>query len=74
LKSCSVKKSYVGMTNNLTRRLSEHNSSKHFYTKRYVPWIMIYHEQYDNLTEATKREKQLKTSSGRKLLKTLFLQ
>ncbi|MBI2673671.1 MAG: GIY-YIG nuclease family protein [Candidatus Zambryskibacteria bacterium] len=74
LKSCSVQKSYVGMTNNLDRRLAEHNSGKHFYTKRHKPWVMIYHEQYDNLTEARKREKQLKTANGRKFLKTLFLQ
>jgi len=60
------------MTNNLDRRLKEHNSGKHFYTKRHCPWVMIYNEKYDNLKEARKREKYLKSASGRKLIKELF--
>ena len=72
LKSLTARKSYVGMTNDLDRRLREHNSGKHFYTKRYCPWIMIYNEKYDSLKEARRREKYLKSSSGRKFLKELF--
>jgi len=72
LKSQSANKSYVGMTNNLRRRLDEHNSGKHFYTKRHMPWTMIYNERYDNLVEARIREKYLKTVSGRRFLKKLF--
>lgn len=60
------------MTNDLIRRLSEHNSGKHFYTKRYCPWVMIYSEEYDSLKEARAREKYLKSSSGRRFLKELF--
>jgi len=72
LQSINYKKSYTGITNNLDRRLLEHNSKKHFYTKRYCPWKMIYSEKYDNLKEARKREKYLKSASGRKFLKELF--
>jgi putative endonuclease len=72
LKSNTANKSYVGITNNLKRRLSEHNSGKHFYTKRYCPWKMIYNEEYDSLIEARAREKYLKSSSGRRFLKELF--
>lgn len=74
LRSKNFKKSYVGITNDLKRRLKEHNSKKSFYTKRYVPWEIIYSEKYDNLESARKREKYLKSSAGRKFLKEIFSQ
>ena len=72
LNSLSHKKSYVGITDNLERRLNEHNSGKHNYTKRYLPWELIYKEDYEFRIEARKREKYLKSASGRKFLKKLF--
>ncbi|HWA31932.1 MAG TPA: GIY-YIG nuclease family protein [Candidatus Paceibacterota bacterium] len=72
LKSEVSNKSYTGITNNLTRRLAEHNSGKHFYTKRHRPWVMIYTENYASLSEARKREKYLKSAAGRKVLKNIF--
>ena len=72
LKSLSKDKGYVGMTNNLERRLQEHDSGQNSYTKRYVPWKMIYHEEYVSLEEARKREKYLKGTTGRRYLKKVF--
>ena len=72
LKSKIAKKSYVGLTNNIERRLKEHNSGKHFYTKRHKPWEIIHTEEFDNFEEARKREKFLKSTTGRRFLKTLF--
>lgn len=72
LKSSVAKKSYVGFTGDLHRRVQEHNNGKHFYTKRYAPWEVIYTEKYDTLTEAVLREKYLKTASGRRFLKKIF--
>jgi len=72
LKSVNYKKSYVGITNNLKRRLDEHNSGKHVYTKRYLPWELIYREDYEFRAEARERERYFKSSSGRKFLKRLF--
>lgn len=67
------RKSYVGSTNNLARRLEEHNSGKSYYTKHYVPWKIIYTEEFCNSGEARKREKYLKSASGRRIiLKRLF--
>ena len=68
LKSKSATKTYVGHTNSMNRRLSEHNSDKHYYTKRYAPWEVIRIEKYDNLDEAIRREHYLKTASGRRWL------
>lgn len=72
LKSNIAKKSYVGLTNNIERRLKEHNSGKHFYTKRHKPWDIIHTEEFSNFKEARKREKFLKSTSGRRFLKKLF--
>ena len=72
LKSKFAKKSYVGMTIDVERRLGEHNSGKNFYTKRYLPWEIIHMEKFDNREEARKREKYLKSTSGRRFLKKIF--
>ena len=73
LRSLRFTKSYVGFTNNLVKRLEEHNSGKSYYTKRYLPWKIIHTENYLSHAEAIKREKYLKTASGRRLvLKKLF--
>jgi len=72
LKSINYKKSYVGITDDLERRLCEHNSGRYIYTKRYLPWELIYKEDYKSRIEARKREKYLKSSSGRRFLKKLF--
>ena len=72
LKSKVAKKSYVGFTDDFWRRLKEHNSGKHFYTRRYVPWEIIHKEEFNNFDEAVEREKFLKTTSGRRFLKKIF--
>ncbi|KPJ55446.1 hypothetical protein AMJ49_07155 [Parcubacteria bacterium DG_74_2] len=72
LKSKVARKSYVGLTNNIERRLKEHNSGKHFYTKRHLPWVIIYKEEFDSFEKARKREKFLKSTTGRRFLKKLF--
>ncbi len=72
LKSEIYNKSYVGSTNNFDRRLSEHNSGKGIYTRRYKPWKLIKLEEYSTYAEARKREYFLKTGVGRNELKTIF--
>ncbi|MFA6463457.1 MAG: GIY-YIG nuclease family protein [Candidatus Paceibacterota bacterium] len=47
LKSIVYDKSYVGMTNDIERRIGEHNSGRHVYTKRFLPWKIIYTEVYN---------------------------
>ena len=54
------------MTKDLDRRLLEHNSGKTTSTKAFKPWIKAYHEVFDTLLEARKREKYLKSSAGRR--------
>ena len=66
LKSQNYPKTYVGITTNLDRRLQQHNSGYHFYTRRYIPWIYIYSEYVDSRITARTREKYLKSAAGRK--------
>jgi putative endonuclease len=52
---------YVGVTNDLARRLSEHKSGKIAgFTARYNVNRLVYHETYDEPNSAIAREKQLK--------------
>jgi predicted GIY-YIG superfamily endonuclease len=61
---------YTGMTEDLERRLSEHNNkSKSFWTKRGSNWEVIYSEEFESRQEAMKRELWMKSGHGKKLLK-----
>lgn len=60
------------MCSNLERRLKEHNSGKQKSTKGYLPWKLVYHEQFSTRTEAREREKYFKTGSGREFLKKIL--
>ena len=71
LHSSSNNKYYTGMTTDLARRLKEHNSGKTKSVKAYIPWKIIYTEEYDSEIEARKREKYLKSGSGREYLKQI---
>ena len=52
---------YVGMTNDLKRRIYEHVTEMHEgFTKRYHLHKLVYFEEYPSAYEAIKREKQIK--------------
>ena len=73
LSSLAARKSYVGSTNNLIRRFDEHNRGRSYFTRQFRPWKIIYTEEFELENEAKKREKYLKSASGRnKVLKKLF--
>jgi len=65
-------KTYVGVTNNLERRLKEHNSGKSRSTKYRTPFRLLFKEAFLDLREAKKREVWWKSSMGRKKLKEYF--
>jgi len=60
---------YTGYTTDLKRRLLEHNQGLNLSTKPYRPWKIIYYECCLNDEDAKRRERYLKTSQGRRLLK-----
>jgi putative endonuclease len=61
LQSSSRRALYIGMTNNLHRRVLEHKTHQHEgYTDQYNAMRLVYWESYDNVYKAIAREKQLK--------------
>ncbi|TAH01863.1 MAG: GIY-YIG nuclease family protein [Sphingobacteriales bacterium] len=60
---------YVGFTDNIERRLLEHNCDKTKSTKAYKPSKLIYTEQVVERQEARNREVFLKGGSGKEFLK-----
>lgn len=62
---------YKGMTQNIEKRLKEHNSGKTSSTKFYAPWRLIYFEEFSNRDDARKKEKFLKSGQGRDFIKQI---
>jgi len=60
LRSKEDRSIYIGLTQNLKRRILEHNSGKNFSTKSKRPWELIYCEIYKSSEDAKKREESLK--------------
>ena len=60
---------YFGYTENLKKRLSEHNQGLNPSTKRYGHWVLIYYEACLNEKDAKRREGYLKTTQGGRMLK-----
>ena len=52
---------YIGSCIDITERLAYHNSGRALSTKAYTPWKLVYSETYDTLSEARKREYQIKS-------------
>ncbi len=63
---------YIGMTTNLTRRVQQHNKGFNKSTKPYRPFKLLFFEVFDTSLEARKREKFLKTTTGKRWVKKQF--
>jgi len=59
---------YVGATNDLKRRMNEHKHKvyKNSFTKKYNCDGLVYFEEFDIVTDAFLREKQLQAGSRKK--------
>ena len=72
-----TKRNYIGRTDDLRRRLKEHNSNQQTATKRRIgKWRLVYYEAYSSKTDAISREKRLKAhgSGKREFLKRITLE
>ncbi|MFC7336603.1 GIY-YIG nuclease family protein [Haloferula chungangensis] len=58
-------KFYYGSTDNLRRRIRDHNSGKNLTTKDSKPWKLIWYGGFANEGEAREFERYLKTASGK---------
>lgn len=64
---CSDNSYYVGSTNDLELRISQHESGEGAnHTKNRLPVKMVYYEVFDRIDEAFKREKQIQKWNRKK--------
>lgn len=69
LRSSKDRNFYTGFTNDLERRLEEHNKGQVPSTRNRTPVELVYWEGCLNQRDATTREKYLKSSWGKRYLK-----
>ena len=60
---------YVGMSEDVVKRLDEHNRGKSQFTKAHQPWELIYSELVGTRELARKREKYYKSTAGKNYLR-----
>jgi putative endonuclease len=72
LKSKKNGKLYKGFSNDLKRRIKEHNCGKSVFTKNNGPWDLIYYEAFKSEKDARIEEKFLKSGKGKERIKYLF--
>jgi len=68
LRSLNDNKFYIGFTEDIRRRIEEHNSGTVDATKGRRPLELIYYEACLDKEDAIKREKYFKTGFGRRFL------
>ena len=56
---------YAGFTNDINRRIAEHNSGSQTYSSRYAPWELIAYVVFADRGKAMAFENYLKTPSGK---------
>lgn len=69
IKSIGYNWVYVGMTENLEKRLASHNTKKVLSTKFKAPFKLVYFEEVFTSQEARIKEKYFKTNAGKEYLK-----
>jgi putative endonuclease len=65
-------KHYIGHTHDLKNRLERHNRGLVRSTKLFVPWKIIYTEDYNTKQVAYKRELKIKSYKGGEAFKKLI--
>jgi putative endonuclease len=61
---------YTGFTYDLRKRFNEHNDKKSTYTKYQGSYALIYYEACRNENDVRRREKYLKSGTGKRYLKS----
>ena len=72
LESLSSGRYYTGSTDDLDRRVSEHQRGKNLATRGRGPWKLVYFERFDLLADARRRELEIKRWKSAKLTKALI--
>ena len=62
---------YVGQCEDVVLRLQRHNNKGVPSTKPYVPWQLVYYEEYSSRADASNRELEIKNKKSRKYIEFL---
>lgn len=65
LKSLKTDKFYFGWTNDLKKRLTQHNNAQNRSTKSGIPWKLVFYSAFETEILAKDFERYLKSGSGR---------
>ena len=60
---------YKGHCEDLDQRLKQHNAGMTESTRPYIPFELVYKEEFNTRAEAILREKYFKSAAGRRFLK-----
>ena len=60
---------YVGSSNNVLRRLQQHNNGESSYTSRGIPWILLWSVQKPNRASAKTLERKIKNLTRKRKMK-----
>ncbi len=71
LRSQTTGRFYIGHTENLIKRIFEHNNNRTPSIKNRGPWELFYSEAYETRSAAAKRERQIKKMKSRKFIESL---
>ena len=71
LRSEKTGRRYVGSSQDIEKRMRQHNSGQSLATRHGVPWKLIHCEKFTNRAEAVRQERFYKTGKGRDLLDQL---
>jgi len=72
LYSKKLRKFYIGLTDNLKKRILEHNNGESSFTSRGGCWELVYYEAFSIKSDAVREERFLKTGQGRERRKYLL--
>lgn len=68
----SPDKTYIGYSEDLKQRVTDHNAGKSTHTAKYIPWELVSYHAFLNKKTAQEFEHYLKTGSGQAFAKKRF--
>jgi len=73
LQSQSTTRFYIGCAQDPVARFAEHQRGQTVSTRGRGPWMLVYQEQFNTLTEARRREQQLKRWKSHRSIQELIV-
>jgi len=72
LKSKSIDKNYVGISQNPERRLEYHNTIEKGFTSRYRPWEIVFTQEFNTKKETSIIEQKIKAWKSKKMIERII--